>query len=499
MDNGILNLTRWQRWVWVKAAVTLLACGLLFTACCENGDWLRVSRCLSPFLQQALGAQSPSHYSNWNFEIVHLKTGRSIQGLVVGETDTHVTVRYVKQRPGERTRVVADTKVKTEEIERIDRLEPRQRELLSARLEALDRDSKDEHARLAKLALKPSAWRKSKSGALCLESAHFVLISDAREELVREAGLRLEQIYAAYTRSLPPRRPMARPTTILLVRSLAEYYEIVKEQGRDLLNPSFFDSTQNQIVCASDLERLGDELHGVSKQYEQLLDRLKEQKAALRKLYKNKVPPELLEKLDAEQRKLRKENEANHDRFAKARQRLFQSLYHEAFHAYFVNFVHASGEEVPRWLNEGLAQIFETAVLEAGELRIGHADSERLAAVKEALSKGTLVSLSDLLQASPRQFLVAHSLDKQVSNRYYLASWALSFYLTFERKKLGTPELDRYLHEIRKGKDPLAAFHELIGQPLPEFEAAYHQYLRCLASDGSPTALAKERERTSHP
>ena len=44
---------------------------------------------------------------------------------------------------------------------------------------------------------------------------------------------------------------------------------------------------------------------------------------------------------------------------------------------------------MPRWLNEGLAQIFETAIIEAGELRVGHADAERLARVKEEIRVGT--------------------------------------------------------------------------------------------------------------
>jgi len=34
---------------------------------------------------------------------------------------------------------------------------------------------------------------------------------------------------------------------------------------------------------------------------------------------------------------------------------------------------------VPLWLDEGLAQIFETALVEAGELRVGHAERSRLA------------------------------------------------------------------------------------------------------------------------
>ena len=86
--------------------------------------------------------------------------------------------------------------------------------------------------------------------------------------------------------------------------------------------------------------------------------------------------------------------------------------------------------KVPRWLNEGLAQIFESAVAEAGELRVGQADPARLARVKRALQQtrkpDCLVSVADLLKARPRDFVVAHASGKQVADRHYLAAWALA-------------------------------------------------------------------------
>src|SRR5262249_31641573 len=176
----------------------------------------------------------------------------------------------------------------------------------------------------------------------------------------------------------------------------------------------------------------------------------------------------------------------NRETFAKATQRLFQTLYHEAFHAYLANFVYPPGARgVPRWLNEGLAQIFETAILEAGELRVGHVDSERHQQVKEALLRNQLVRLADLLKASADRFLVSHANSQQVSDDYYLTSWALAFHLTFAQRKLGTAELDEYVHALRHGAEPQEAFAKLVGEPLPAFEESFHRYLRALRKDGS--------------
>src|SRR5262249_55868911 len=194
----------------------------------------------------------------------------------------------------------------------------------------------------------------------------------------------------------------------------------------------------------------------------------------LRKAYKGDIPAELKTALAEQRRRIQVAEARNQETSARARRRLFQRLFHEAFHAYLLNFVYPPGEgELPRWLNEGLAQIFETAVFEVGELRLGHADQERLEAVRQALGKKAFLPVADLLRSGAKQFQVAHDGDKQVSDRYYLASWALAFYLTFDRKVLGTPALDAYVRDLKRGTDPLDAFRTLTGQPLSKFETDF--------------------------
>jgi hypothetical protein len=89
-----------------------------------------------------------------------------------------------------------------------------------------------------------------------------------------------------------------------------------------------------------------------------------------------------------------------------------------------------------------------------------------------------------LLRSGPSQFLVVHSGLERLSNEYYLASWALSFYLTFELKKVGTPEMDQYFRSLKAGTDPITAFERLVERPLGEFEKQFHDYIRHLGSDG---------------
>ena len=72
-----------------------------------------------------------------------------------------------------------------------------------------------------------------------------------------------------------------------------------------------------------------------------------------------------------------------------------------------------------------------------------------------------------------------------MSDRYYLAAWALAFYLTFDRQVLGSGELDEYLKMLDREADPLEAFQVLLGEPLAQAEKKWRHYLMNLRHDGT--------------
>lgn len=421
----------------------------------------------------------------WKFDVLHLKNGKAFQGLLLKETAKDIRFQCVRRSPGTPTTLITTTFDRAE-VASIDRLDDRDREALANRLKNLDPTGKGEAARMESLELEKAAWLDKKGEAWLYRSTHFTLLSNAREDIVRRAAVRLEQIYAAYVRFLPPRKTGAKATSIVLVQSLAEFRALNKAKGRDILNPAFYDSTTNEVVCASDLQRLGDELEKVRKDINEKLADVNKKEAGWLKEYKGRLPADLRSLIQEYRRKINAAMNHNDGVFREATQRLFQTLYHEAFHAYLANFVYPREEaDVPRWLNEGLAQIFETAVVEGGELRVGHADKERLAQIKAAAYKNELLPLVDLLHSGPKQFVMAHASDQAVSNRHYLNSWAWAFYLAFDRKVLGTPALDDYVKQLRRGGDSSEAFRDLLGKPLNQVEKDFRQYLLKLREDGT--------------
>ena len=401
-------------------------------------DRSSLQRCTSPlaFVAAILpalvlmtgGGGSASEPDAWKYDQVLLKSGRRLSGLVVQETPTAIKFAGVVHDPG-RPRSVIHESIALKDIQSIDKLPPREHEQLEARIRALDPSL--QKTRIKKLQLQAAAWEGSKAGAWTYTSGYFVLLSNARADVVRKSAVHLEQIYAAYQAHLPPRVADNKPTRIVIFRSREELQAHLRRNGVRLLNPAFFDPERNEILCACDLENLSIELEETKKQNQELVKKIDENEAALKRQFRGMLPKERREQFEMDRLTIAQTQRRNEDRYRLAEAKFYQMLYHEAFHAYLANFVYPPAEyEIPRWLNEGMAQIFEGAIINADELLIMRPDSRRLAEAK----KIELVPLDELLRAEAGRYLAFHDAGRIDSGRHYLTSWALAYYLMFELK-----------------------------------------------------------------
>jgi len=446
----------------------------------------------------------PVGLSNWSFDELTLANGSKFQGLIIIETPHGVRFQSVSRPPGRPTVTLTSFFTKAE-VAGLKRLNDADRATLKERLAELDPSGEGERIRMESLELVVAQWPgKSEDGkrpAKRYESDYFDLVSTGSEELTRRSAVRLEQIYTAFARFLPPTVTDGRPTRILLATDRDEYKALLGPLGEAfLLNPAVFDPDSNRVLCGSELKRLGTELQQARIHHGQELDVLDKYAESVRKLYKKPELDRYLEPVVRERKRVWAVDKANGVKFDLATGRFFAVLYHEAFHAYVGTFVYPplkpddvkAGKgtgELPRWLNEGLAQVFETAVVEAGELRADCPSRDRLNRVKDWL-KGkaaptTLVPLTDLLVAGKDAFLTSHSDQKSAADRAYLTSWALAYYLAFDRRVMGTAGFKNYLIAVNSDGDRRQAFAKLVGQELPAFEKGWHAYLLKLQSDGT--------------
>jgi hypothetical protein len=438
--------------------------------------------------------------ANWSFDELTLTNGAKIQGLLLDEfPDGKIRFQSVTRLPGRPTVTLTSFFFKPE-IASVKKLSEADRAVLKERLAELDPSGKGERKRMESLELVAVDWPDKPNSGKLYKSDYFHLISTGSEELTRRSAVRLEQIYTAFARFLPPTAKPDSPTTIWLATDKDEYKTLLGPLGETLLlNPAVYEPDKNRVVCGNDLKQLGTELQAAQIHHSQQLVSLDKYEREVRKLYKPDELKRYLSQIDMERNRVAGADIVNGQKFNEATKRIFAVLYHEAFHAYVGTFVYPplkpddvkAGKgtgELPRWLNEGLAQVFETAVVEAGELRADCPDRERLNRMKDWLkgkNGGSLVPLSDLLLIGKDAFLTSHVAQKAAADRAYLTSWALAYYLTFERRLIGTAAFNKYIATVNSGGDPRKAFSQLVGQELLAFERDWHAYLLKLQSDGT--------------
>jgi len=451
-------------------------------------------------------AQSPIvPATKWALDELTLTNGSKFQGMILEDSPAGVRFMTIRHVPGRPT-ITLTSYFPRADVGSVKRIADKERALLKERLAELDPSGNGERKRMEALQFEQVEWLGTPKAAKRYEGEHFVLVSSAPDEVTRRATVRLEQIYAAFIQLLPPRHEMGKPTTILLTGDLEQYKKLLAVNNTALLNAAVFDPSANRIICGTDLRRLGDELQRTRIHHVQQLTAADGTEQELRAMYKNnKSDLERYLTLVKKERARISAAERDNDRtFDVATRRVFAMLYHEAFHSYAMNYVfpvrtpadikaNKGTGELPRWLNEGMAQLFENPLIEAGELRVDNPDAQRLKNVKDWLAakkRGKksdigLIPLRDLLKSGKETFLAAHASQQEVSDRSYLSSWALAYYLTFERRVFGTKALDRYIVELNLGTEPVLAFSELIGKDWDQFEQNWHDYFERLNADGT--------------
>jgi len=428
-----------------------------------------------------------SEAADWPLEKVHCRNGRTYEGLIRHEDQQQIELVEVGRLPGQPMSLLVRP-IKATEVLRIDRLAAAQRQQLRERIDAF----RNRVGILAALIEDVSLTENKTAAGISwhYSGPWFSLESRADGQLSREAIVRIEQTFAAYRTILTPRRAAPRPLRIVLVGSVDQYREHLAAAGLSISSTAFFDPRQNQIVAGGDLATFARRLADARAHHDRLKQEIAEADARAQALAQ-----ELTKALESQGADLEKRRQAVHaartqyqrQREALLRQirqaekknsaiyyHLFTRLYHEAFHAYLDNYVlDPQDYDVPRWLNEGWAQIFEAGLLDVNTLRIDAPRPDLLAELAADLRGENPPRLAELLTAPTADFIAGHQRAAAHAGQLYRTSWGLAWYVTFERQLLATPAMEAYLRRDDASTRPIERFEKLVGQPLPQFEAQW--------------------------
>jgi hypothetical protein len=298
---------------------------------------------------------------------------------------------------------------------------------------------------------------------------------------------------AGFRTFIRPQHKPERPPRIVLLNSQPEYLAFQQRAGLAIQHAAYFDLRRNEVIAGGELAVLSQQLKEISQHHQQLLEKFQDREQELQRIlarltrqlreagHDENVIRELRTAARNEwNRKLREPKEAAIRMAERENEALlrdkFRVLYHEAFHAYLENYVFDKAKyHVPRWMNEGLAQVFESGLLDAGLLRLDAPDPGLLTLLQEELRGPQVLPLVELLTAPVEQFLVQHGDEARRSNRLYLYSWGLAYYLIFEGRMLDSQALDQYLRVDAGARDPLQLFEAMVDMPIGKFEDQWRE------------------------
>lgn len=429
--------------------------------------------------------------AKWPTDVVTLHDGRTINGLVRLQTDQYIEIVEIGWQPG-RPMFLTVRQIPREKIDRIELLAADQRSQLQQRIAQFRDRTRITATRFQEIDL--SHRQASGIEYLYYEGPWFSLASTAEENLTREAIVRIEQVFAGFRTFIRPRKRPAQLPRIILLESLDQYCDYQRLGSRSIRNPAYFNPARNEIVAGGQLASFAEKRNEVRAHHEQLLARYEAQQETLRQTLQTLTRRLAAQGTDEDEiRKVRTAAEREWKKLVEQQElkirmaerendkqyhEQFRVLYHEAFHAYLQDYVYDREQfDVPRWLNEGLAQVFEASMLDAGQLRLDVPNATALAALQRDLQTGASLPLAALLQADPRQFLVGHGDAARTSKRLYLYSWGVAHYLTFRLRLLDTDALDRYLKRTTGPADRVERFEKLVNQPLDQFQREWRQYM----------------------
>lgn len=327
----------------------------------------------------------------------------------------------------------------------------------------------------------------------------FDLTSTADDESTRRCIVRIEQIFRAYRQLLPAIDSPRRRLRIVLYGSIDEYQTELRKFGIEIENLAFYASRDNLIFAGAELTSYSKRLHRIREAHDDTMQQLdldeKRFRAELKRfserlsdqgLGREEIKEEMARRNAAwkrerllVERQISETNRRNNAAFSEVTNQMFRRLYHEAFHAYLANdFVGERATQIDRWLNEGLAQIFEVGQLDGDTLRVDAPNQASLAKLQTDLASNTPLSLAELLVSQERDFLASHQQTKTA--RHYAYAWGLAYYLMVEKQLISPGSLAGFLTNSRQ--NDVERFESLVDAPLSEFEREWRAAMMQLPS-----------------
>lgn len=454
-------------------------------------------------------------------DVLHLRDGGRKEGVIASETDDSVVLEITLRGAKGETLGLGKTVVPKTQILRMERMPEGARAKARERLAAFTDRGALLAAALEKIRPVPDALFEGRPGCRT-ESEVFILRTTCPEPLAKETTHALNQMFSAFQRHFAVRRNAGKKVTVIFFANRAEYDAFQQQtMGGAVMNPAFFNPKANHIAAFNRVETAKAEavrkaINEAEKDIEnckvkinleeaRIERRVREIKAQVNELVTqakrdsrgdpkaeaeiNRQKKEIFDNLKRQEQEIREQLNgyrkqmdqeieqnrevvrANRTVLANQSRAMYETLFHETFHAFAANFLWAERDDgrLPHWLHEGMATYYERSVVEAGELIHGSVDPAML-----ELAKRATLPLEKIVVAGGEDFAVTHPKEVDRSNAHYASAWGLAHYLI--SRGTTREQFEAYAKASQAG-DAKKAFEALAGKSLSQMEPEWRAYL----------------------
>ena len=463
-------------------------------------------------------------------DVLTLKDGGTRSGRIVSETATQFVFEVLIK--GAKGQVVgsAKTVIEKEAVASVQRASEEARKKAADRSTAFGARGARRAEALAKMKLQ--AITVEGLSGFRVEGEHCILESTCDAAFTKDVALSLEDVMAAYRRFFEVRRHPERKLKVHLFADKDEYAAFqVRRHGSAVLNPAYYHPEENYVAAYNMIQRAEErrvrqEIVTLERQIDtyradlataekrvafiagdyrkKIQDATAEDRRAIRAdaggakdvrlAQVDRKEKELLESLKSDASEIQKELAAerkkaaaaveanrqvidkNEQVLARQNRAMFETLYHEGFHAFANNHLWegAGQREFPRWLHEGMATYFEMSAVEGGELVHGAPHPEFVKVCRAEAVRSGLLPVEKIVTGGGDRFVVVHRSEARGSGLYYAESWALAHWLSTRATR---EQVAAYVADILSGADPLKAFEKLAGRPCREVDLEIKKHL----------------------
>jgi hypothetical protein len=177
------------------------------------------------------------------------------------------------------------------------------------------------------------------------------------------------------------------------------------------------------------------------------------------------------------------------------RDALRRTLQHEAFHQFAHGLIHP---DLPPWVNEGLATVFEEGIFLGRSFTLGQVPPRRVRQLQADIANGRLVPFRELMTMTLDDWSSAlNDKDKHATRgaTQYNQAWAMCHFLIFAQRDGENIYRRRFLDmlaRVHRGEAGMAAFVAAFSDNIEGFESLFKKFAATLQP--TPAATMIERQ-----